>query len=54
MTDNEIYKIKCSCGQKNCRRIITGKDLQNKTLQKKYQGYFSRYLQDKIDKISAD
>lgn len=54
MTDNEIYKIKCNCGQKNCRKFITGKDWQNKMMQKKYKGYFSRYLQDKIDRIYTD
>jgi len=45
------YELKCNCGQKNCRKIITGKDWRNKKLQKKYQGFFSRYIQDKIDKM---
>lgn len=49
MTDNDYYKIKCHCGQKNCREVITGKDWQNKILQKMYKGYFSRYIQDKIE-----
>ncbi|MBU1164053.1 SET domain-containing protein-lysine N-methyltransferase [Patescibacteria group bacterium] len=53
MVDNDIYKTKCNCAQKNCRKIIAGKDWQKKTLQKKYRGYFSRYIQDKIDKISV-
>ena len=50
MMVNDHWEMKCNCGQKNCRKIITGKDWQNKILQKKYKGYFSRYLQDKIDK----
>ncbi len=51
MVDNDIYKMRCNCRQKNCRKIITGKDWRNKILQKKYQSYFSRYIQDKINNI---
>lgn len=54
MTDNDNYKTKCNCGQKNCRKVITGKDWQNNMLRNKYRGYFSRYIQDKIDKIATD
>lgn len=50
MLDNEPYKFKCSCSSKNCRKVITGFDWKKPELQKKYRGYFARYLQDKIDK----
>jgi len=48
MIDSDRYKMKCACGKKNCRQIITGHDWKDKNLQKKYKGYFSRYIQDKI------
>jgi SET domain-containing protein len=44
-------KMLCHCGKKNCRGAITQHDWQNEDIQKKYRGYFSRYIQDKIDAI---
>ena len=51
-TDDEDYRMKCHCGAKNCRKVITGKDWQRKGLQKKYGKYFSWYLLEKIKKKS--
>lgn len=48
MEDPGGWKMKCNCGAKNCRKIITGKDWKNPKLQRKYKGYFSAYLQEKI------
>lgn len=48
MTDNEQYRMKCNCGGKDCRGVITGKDWQKKNLQKKYSGYFSAYIAKKL------
>jgi len=48
-TDDDDYEMVCRCGAKTCRRIITGKDWQKKELQRKYCGFFSWYLQKKID-----
>lgn len=48
-TDFDDYEMICSCGAKQCRGIITGRDWQKKELQKKYKGYFTWYLQKKID-----
>jgi hypothetical protein len=51
MTDAEFdYSFKCSCGQNNCRKIVTTKDWKIPSLQKKYKGYFSWYIQEKINK----
>lgn len=47
-TDNETYTVKCNCGAPNCRGTLTGKDWQKPELQKKYNGYFSTYLEKKI------
>jgi SET domain-containing protein len=44
------YNVKCLCGSKNCRGDITGNDWKKKELQKKYNGYFQYYLQEKINK----
>jgi uncharacterized protein len=41
--------ISCNCGAFDCRKIIMQDDWKNPYLQKKYKGYFSMYLQEKID-----
>ena len=48
MSESSDYKMKCYCGSKNCRKVITGNDWQLKYIQKKYNGYFSDYLQSKF------
>lgn len=48
-TDDDEYTLECRCGVPACRRIITGKDWQRQDLQQKYRGWFSWYLQRKID-----
>ena len=45
-----FYKIKCFCGSKKCRGYVTENDWKNPKIQKKYNGYFQWYLQDKINK----
>jgi uncharacterized protein len=42
----------CHCKAENCRKLVAGADWKNKDLQKKYHGYISPYLQEKIDKLS--
>jgi hypothetical protein len=39
----------CMCGAENCRGVITGDDWRNPDLWVKYEGYFSPYLQRRID-----
>jgi SET domain-containing protein len=50
VTDNGDYRVKCNCGASTCRSTLTGKDWQKPELQEKYAGYFSAYLQKKIDR----
>ena len=45
------YELECLCGSANCRGIITEDDWKLPDLQKKYDGYFSWYLQEKINKL---
>lgn len=47
------YEIKCLCGMGKCRGIVTENDWQRKDLQKKYKGYFSWYLQEKVDQLNS-
>lgn len=51
-TDDLDYEIDCNCGSAQCRKKITGKDWMKRELQEKYKGYFSWYIQRKIDGLS--
>lgn len=48
-TDDDDYVLACNCGAPNCRKTLTGKDWRRADLQEKYRGYFSWYLQEKIN-----
>jgi uncharacterized protein len=48
MTDDEPYEMECRCGSKNCRGTITGFDWRKPELQRKYDGYFSWFIQRRI------
>ncbi len=52
--DNEDYQFECTCGSKNCRKVVTGYDWKIKELQDKYYDYFAQYLKEKIDEIRKD
>lgn len=47
---NSYFKMECKCGSRICRGIITEDDWEIPVLQKKYNGYFSYFLQEKINK----
>lgn len=49
MEENRAEKIKCDCRTKYCRKILTGRDWRHHKLQNKYRGFFSSYLQQKIN-----
>jgi SET domain-containing protein len=46
------YQMKCECGSKICRGKVTGNDWKIKDLQKRYKGFFSDYIQKKIDNLA--
>lgn len=50
-TDDLDYEIDCNCNSPKCRGKITGKDWKKKELQEKYRGYFSWYIQQKIENL---
>jgi len=43
--------MQCNCKSSNCRGLITDSDWRIKKLQVKYEGYFSSYIQLKINDI---
>lgn len=45
--------LECNCGKKNCRKIITEYDWCIPELQEKYDGYFSWFIQEKIDSLKG-
>ena len=43
----------CQCGAPSCRGRVTQLDWKRPELQRKYNGYFSLYIQEKIDRLGA-
>ena len=41
-------RMECSCGAPGCRTIITGNDWRRREIQRRYEGYFSRYIHDRF------
>ena len=48
MTDDDESSTPCHCGAAGCRGTITGRDWQRLDLQRRYGGYFSSYLLEKM------
>ncbi len=46
--DDYDGSMTCQCGTALCRGMITGHDWRQPDLQRKYRGYFSWYLQRRI------
>ena len=54
MTDASPYdEFECECGLAVCRQRITGNDWMNPELQERYAGFFSPYLQRRVDRLKA-
>ena len=41
-------RMDCACGARECRRLVTGDDWRRAELQRRYAGYFSRYIDDRL------
>ncbi len=55
MTDCTPYdEFECHCGSPNCRGTVRGSDWQRPELWAKYAGYFSPYLQRRIDRLAQE
>lgn len=48
MEENQTDPMRCRCGSPDCRRRLTGRDWKRPELQRRYRGYFSSYLEDKV------
>ena len=53
MTDDEPYEMKCNCGSGNCRGMISGQDWRKKAIRQRYDGYFSWFIQTRVDAESS-
>jgi hypothetical protein len=54
-SDGSPYdEFDCACGAENCRGRVSGDDWRDPALQKKYAGYFSPYLQRRIDRSNRN
>ncbi|MBI4928913.1 MAG: SET domain-containing protein-lysine N-methyltransferase [Anaerolineae bacterium] len=54
MSDSSDYdEFDCHCGRANCRKKISGADWKLPELQRRYKGYFSPYLQRRIDRLHS-
>jgi uncharacterized protein len=52
MTDSSPYdEFQCACGSPKCRGQVTGNDWRDPALQERYSGFFSPYLQRRIDQL---
>jgi hypothetical protein len=48
MEENRRAITRCACGRPGCRRTLTGQDWKLPALQRRYRGYFSSYLAEKM------
>ncbi|MEN6610340.1 MAG: SET domain-containing protein [Methanoregulaceae archaeon] len=46
-----VFRLDCRCGSSRCRKTITEQDGMLPELQVRYKGFFSQYIQDKIDTL---
>jgi SET domain-containing protein len=54
MSDGSSYDcFECRCGRDSCRGRVSGDDWMLEELWERYGGYFSPYLQARIDRLSA-
>jgi SET domain-containing protein len=44
-----VFEMDCTCGTLRCRKRITEDDWKLTDLRERYRGFFSQYLQEKID-----
>jgi hypothetical protein len=55
MTDGSPYdEFECECGAPDCRGRVSGDDWRNPALWEKYAGFFSPYLQRRIERLKQE
>jgi hypothetical protein len=54
MTDSDPrLRMQCNCRSRNCRGLVTGDDWKIPSLQRKYGGYLSWHIREKIRRLRA-
>ncbi|MGK2915943.1 MAG: SET domain-containing protein [Porticoccaceae bacterium] len=48
-----FFAMECQCGTGQCRGVVTENDWQSADLQRRYDGYFQWFLQEKIRCLNA-
>ena len=52
MSDSSSFdEFDCACGAPTCRGLVRGEDWKRPELWQRYDGYFSTYLQQRIDRL---
>ncbi|MFP1155473.1 SET domain-containing protein-lysine N-methyltransferase [Mycobacterium sherrisii] len=51
--DDHDEQMTCHCNAPSCRGVIDGHDWRRSDLQRRYRGYFSWYLQRKINEMPS-
>jgi uncharacterized protein len=51
---NPSKPMRCSCGAPQCRGLITGDDWRSPTLQRRYEGFFSSYIDARIATLRGE
>ena len=46
------YKFDCECGSPHCRKRVTSEDWKDSEIQRRYDGWFQYYLQQKIHDLT--
>lgn len=44
-----VFTMQCQCCSRNCRKTISEEDWKKPEIRKKYNGFFSEYLSEKIE-----
>jgi hypothetical protein len=53
MERSDDYALDCRCGSPLCRGKVSGEDWKLPELQQRYRGYFSLYIENKIERGSS-
>ncbi len=49
-----LDEFRCRCGESNCRGKVTGDDWKDSALWERYAGYFTTYLQSRIEQFKLE
>jgi hypothetical protein len=55
MSDSSSFdEFDCACGAPTCRGRVSGDDWKRRELWERYNGYFSSYLQERIERLRSE